>query len=107
MIRELKAHHENRRESIRENHSDIYNDFEHIQSELTAIAAELDMLTDHHVTLDANFSKFGYSAQLRTLDVEEQAVSSSAASSFSDGSEAPKQAGMNIKFWKRPVVRQY
>ncbi|KAG4419008.1 hypothetical protein IFR04_007869 [Cadophora malorum] len=107
MIRELKAHHENRRESIRENHSDIYNDFEHIQSELTAIAAELDMLTDHHVTLDANFSKFGYSAHLRTLDVEDRAGSSSGASSFSDGSEASNQAGMNMKFWKRPVVRQY
>ncbi|KAL2061019.1 hypothetical protein VTL71DRAFT_9071 [Oculimacula yallundae] len=107
VIRELKAHHESRRASIRENHTEIYNDFEHIESELTAIAAELNMLTDHHVTLDANFSKFGYSAHLRTLDVEDQPASSSGASSLSELSETSKQAGMNIKFWKRPVVRQY
>ncbi|KAG4435821.1 hypothetical protein IFR05_008680 [Cadophora sp. M221] len=107
VIRELKAHHESRRASIRENHTEIYNDFEHIESELAAIAAELDMLTDHHVTLDANFSKFGYSAHLRTLDSEDQAASSSGASSFSELSEASKQPGMNVKFWKRPVVRQY
>ncbi|KAK0102068.1 hypothetical protein ONS96_006032 [Cadophora gregata f. sp. sojae] len=75
--------------------------------QLTAIAAELDSLTDHHVTLDANFSKFGYSAHLRTLDLKDQPALSSGASSFSDVSEAFKQAGMNMKFWKRPVVRQY
>ncbi|KAE8452640.1 hypothetical protein EG329_013899 [Mollisiaceae sp. DMI_Dod_QoI] len=109
-IRELQAHHESRRASIRETHSDIYHDFEHIRSELDAISAELDQLTDHHVTLDANFSKFGYSAHLRTIDVENPSTPGSEDSGFGELSgdwNMARQAGMNIKFWKLPVVRQY
>jgi low temperature requirement protein LtrA len=109
-IRELQSHHEGRRTSIREKHSDIYNEFEQIKSELDALSAELDLITDHHVTLDANFSKFGYSAHLRTIDIENPSFSGSESSGFSALSEDGKvaqQAGMNLKFWKRPVVRQY
>jgi low temperature requirement protein LtrA len=111
-IRELQAHHEGRRVSIREKHSDIYNEFEHIKSELDAISAELDLLTDHHVTLDANFSKFGYNAHLRTTDPDDPSTNrrGSGNSSFSELSEdwlTARQAGVNLKFWKRPVVRQY
>lgn len=109
-IRELQAHHESRRLSIREKHSDIYNEFEHIKTELDAISTELNLLTDHHVTLDANFSKFGYSAHLRTIDVEDPSTLGSENSGFDELSEdwkMARQAGMNLKFWKRPVVRQY
>lgn len=109
-IRELQAHHERRRVSIREKHGDIYNEFEHIKSELDAISVELDLLTDHHVTLDANFSKFGYSAHLRTIDVETPSTPGPESSTFSELSEdwkLARQTGMNLKFWKRPVVRQY
>ncbi|KAG0649315.1 hypothetical protein D0Z07_4599 [Hyphodiscus hymeniophilus] len=106
IIRELKTHHEGRRVSIREKHSAVYTEFEHIKTELDAISAELDLLTDHHVTLDANFSKFGYDAHLRTIDVED--TSESTISKFDEPSgDMAGQVGMKLKFWKRPVVRQY
>jgi low temperature requirement protein LtrA len=95
---------------MREKHSDVYNEFEHVKSELDAISAELDLLTDHHVTLDANFSKFGYSAHLRTIDVEDSSYPEFRSSSFSESSDdwkMARQPGMDLKFWKRPVVRQY
>jgi low temperature requirement protein LtrA len=68
------------------------------------------MLTEHEVALDANFSKFGYSAHLRTKDVD------SSSSSFAEGHSSHQQpkdwsnsreSEQRLKFWKRPVVRQY
>jgi len=68
------------------------------------------MLTEHEVALDANFSKFGYSAHLRTKDVD------SSSSSFAEGHSSHQQpkdwsnsreSEQCLKFWKRPVVRQY
>jgi hypothetical protein len=88
----------------------IYNDFEHIKSELDAISAELNQLTEHHVTLDANFSKFRYSAHLRTKDVEAPTILTTenpGFDAFSEDWKAGRRPGLNMKFWRRPVVRQY
>ena len=64
------------------------------------------MLTDHGVALDANFSKFGYSAHLRTKD--DSGTSSpngdDDASSISRHQDRTAEA---LKFWKRPTIRQY
>jgi low temperature requirement protein LtrA len=68
------------------------------------------MLTEHEVALDANFSKFGYSAHLRTKDVD------SSSSSLAEGQGSRQtlhdwsnshESDQRLKFWKRPVVRQY
>jgi hypothetical protein len=63
-IRELHAHHEHHRDSLRNRHGEIYDEFEHVRQELDALSTELHMLTEHGVALDANFSKYGYSAHL-------------------------------------------
>jgi len=67
VIRELHAHQERQHESIRSRHREIVDEFEHVKAELDALSTELHMLTEHGVALDANFSKFGYSAHLSML----------------------------------------
>lgn len=102
-IRELQEFHQKRRDSLREEHGDVYEQFENVKRELDLLSNELHMITDHGVSLDANFSKFGYSANLRTKDESETSSQNSERSSVArhhDRSAEP------IKFWKRPVVRQ-
>ncbi|KAL2041084.1 hypothetical protein N7G274_006028 [Stereocaulon virgatum] len=105
-VRELHTHHEQRREHLRNTHGNFYDEVEHVKTELDILANELHQLTDHGVSLDANFSKFGYDAHIRTRDPD------SSASSFSEHHEkrdwdAERRKGKSVKFWARPVVRQY
>lgn len=63
-MREIHAHHEQEQHRLRSTHGDAYDDFEFVRAELDALAEELHNLTDHTVNLDANFSKYGYSAHI-------------------------------------------
>lgn len=65
------------------------------------------MLTDHAVSLDANFSKYGYSAHLRTYDTD-SAPASSASSFVHDADshekkdwEAERRNGRIMKIYKK------
>ncbi|MCJ1230263.1 hypothetical protein MMC12_006935 [Toensbergia leucococca] len=109
-IREIHAHHEGRRKDLRQNHSDLYDTFEHIHNELNALNAELHTLSEHNIAFDANFSRYGYSARIRTR--EPDGPDSSASSTRSTSHEkrnwdAERQQGRTMTFYKRPVVRQY
>lgn len=64
MVREIHGHHEQRRRELQETHGIIYDDFENVHTQLNALSAELNALTEHGVALDANFSKYGYDAHL-------------------------------------------
>jgi low temperature requirement protein LtrA len=69
------------------------------------------MVSSHAVQLDASFSKYGYSAHLRTKD----SSPSSAASMHSSENElfdkeawaAERKLGTTMRFYQKPVVRQY
>lgn len=63
-MREIHAFHENRRHNLRTQHGHIYDEFELVKAELDTLADELLHLSDRGVTLDANFSKFGYDAHI-------------------------------------------
>jgi low temperature requirement protein LtrA len=103
-IRELHSHHESRRNTLREKHGEIYDQFETVKTELDLLSEELHNLTEHGVALDANFSKFGYSAHLRTKDVGEDFASEDDHSSIKHHQDRKAEA---LKFFKRPVIRQY
>lgn len=69
------------------------------------------MVSSHAVQLDANFSKYGYSAHLRTKD---SSPASSAASLNSDAElfdketwDAERKLGSTMRFYQKPIVRQY
>ena len=104
-IRDLHSHHQNEQERLKDEHPEVFQKFEHVRSELDVLNAELHMLTDHSVALDASFDKFGYAAHLRTTDDSEtsslNSEHSNAAQKSLDRSAAP------LRFFKRPVVRQY
>ena len=66
------------------------------------------MITEHGLALDANFSKFGYSAHLRTKDDDSSENSVSGDRSESGSIDFTKRDNAPVlKFWRRPVVRQY
>lgn len=110
-IRQIHAHHEHRHQTLKSKHSDIYEEFEAVREDLDVLSEELNNLSDHGVSLDANFSKYGYDAHIRTREPtsSENSISDSRRSS-SVGKrdwDAELRNGTAIKFYRRPVVRQY
>lgn len=83
-----------------------------MRAELEALGSELHMLTDHAVSLDANFSKYGYSAHLRSYDHSEPGSSRSSISGFHDPDhekkdwDAEKRNGRIMKVYKK-VCRNF
>ena len=102
-VREIHALHEQRRSNLRDQYAHIYDEFEHVRAELDVMSEELHFLTDHAVSLDANFSKFGYDAHIRTRDPDSSANSVSEKHDW----DAERKRGEALRFWRKPVVRQY
>ena len=78
-LKRAHSHHEQRRQTLRDQHGEVYDEFENVRAELDILGSELHMLTDHAVSLDANFSKYGYSAHLRTYDDDSTPTSSASS----------------------------
>lgn len=97
-LRQAHSHHESKRDALKAKHGEAYDEFENVKAELDALGSELHMLTDHSVALDANFSKYGYSAHLRTYD-DGSAPGSSASSinGFHDPDHEKKDWGKEKK----------
>ena len=110
-LRRAHSHHEERREALRARLGDDYDEFENVRAELDVLGSELHMLTDHAVALDANFSKYGYSAHLRTYDDHSPGGGSSASSisGFHDPDhekkdwEAERRNGRVMKVYKKVI----
>jgi hypothetical protein len=83
-LKRAHSHHEQRRKTLRDRHGETYDEFENVRTELDALGSELNALTEQTVALDANFSKYGYSAHLRTYD-DEESPSLSRKSSMASG----------------------
>ena len=49
VIRELHAHHEARRESLRQEHGSVFEQFEKVREDLDHLARELNQMSDHGV----------------------------------------------------------
>ncbi|KAH8820490.1 bacterial low temperature requirement A protein-domain-containing protein [Xylogone sp. PMI_703] len=112
-LRKAHSHHEERREELRQQHGPTFDEFEQVRSQLDMLGSELHMLTDHAVSLDANFSKYGYAAHLRTYDDESTPGSSASSLHKHDTNhekkdwEAERRNAKIMKIWKKPTVRQY
>ncbi|CAD6585343.1 MAG: hypothetical protein ASARMPRED_002140 [Alectoria sarmentosa] len=107
-LRELHTYHEGRKEHLRSKHGQLYDEFELVKSELDTLADELLHLSDHGVALNANFTKFGYDAHIRTKDPDSStsSLSGDRSSSHRDW-EAERRNGQALKFYKKPTIRQY
>jgi hypothetical protein len=90
-------------------HGEAFDEFENVRLELDQISAELHSLTDHAVQLDANFSKYGYSAHLRTYDGDSTPASSASSISGQQHDpdhekkdwEAERRNGRIMKIYKK------
>jgi len=107
-LRHVHSHYDERREMLRVKHGPDYDEFENVRAELDQLSSELHMLSDHAVQLDANFSKYGYSAHLRTYDDHTPPGSSaSSISGFHDPDhekkdwESEKRNGRIMKLYKK------
>lgn len=65
------------------------------------------MISEHAVQLDANFSKYGYSAHLRTRDSGEEDNLSRDSSFDKDTWHAGRKLGQTMRFYQKPIARQY
>jgi low temperature requirement protein LtrA len=79
---------------------------------MDALSNELHMISEHAVQLDASFSKYGYSARLRTKDASDESTSTSLygenSSSFDKAQwDAERKLGETMRFYQKPIVRQY
>ena len=111
-LRAAQNHHEDRRESLRVEHQEVYERFADVHAELDALSYELDRVTTHGVSLEAHFSKFGYDAQIKTYDDESSPGASGTTTPSSMKSGKDSGAGVKcyakpLKLFKVPVVRQY
>lgn len=107
-LRQSRDHHEGRRSHLRRQHGPAFEEWEHVHAQLNNVTAELENLDNSNSDLSANFSKFGYDANLRTYDEGKSPLASSAASIDSEKTtwDDPRP-GETIKLIKRPVVKQW
>ncbi|EME89255.1 uncharacterized protein MYCFIDRAFT_213586 [Pseudocercospora fijiensis CIRAD86] len=112
-LREAQSHHEDRRESLRMQHREVYDRFADIHNELDALSNELDRVTSHGVALEAHFNRFGYNANVRSYDDEDESPSASGSatphSSMHEKQQSPCERGFAtpLRLFKIPTLRQY
>lgn len=115
-LRHAHTHHEGRRRRLQERHAEVYEQFADVQGELDALNVELNRVTDHGVSMDAHFDRFGYSAHIRSYDDEDSPAMSgsttpnrrnSSSSRRGGGSAAEKGFAAPLKLFQTPVMRQY
>lgn len=109
-LRRAHTHHERRRADMQAQYANIYDEWERLREDLDHVSSELHLITDHAVSLDANFSKYGYSAHLKTYD-DTPSGQSSIYGEESDHDhkdwDAERTKGRVFRLYKKPVVRQY
>jgi Bacterial low temperature requirement A protein (LtrA) len=108
-LRQVHEHHEDRRRMFRAKDPKAWDEMENVRIQLDVLSAELHNATAHNVQLDANFTKYGYSANLRTKD----SPNASSANSLHDSEhesrdwDAERHKGTTIMLWRKPNVRQF
>ncbi|CAK7271482.1 hypothetical protein SEPCBS119000_004630 [Sporothrix epigloea] len=72
VLEESQTHHRSLREALKEKYgADILDEWDRVTADYNRVSSELQQLADHSASLGHNFSKFGYSARLRTFGNDE------------------------------------
>ncbi|QIW97093.1 hypothetical protein AMS68_002611 [Peltaster fructicola] len=110
-LRQTHTHHENKRQELQEKHAEVYNQFANVQGELDALNTELNRMTEHGVSLNAHFDRWGFSAHIKSYDEDDSPGRSGTTtprrSSTLTGTTTTEQQGATLKLFKTPVLRQY
>ncbi|KAK6361117.1 hypothetical protein TWF730_004864 [Orbilia blumenaviensis] len=94
-LNDSKKYHLELKDALRSKHPELFEEMERIQVHMEELSTELHTLTQHDVHLEANFGKFGYSANLRTHMPDKTSP------------KEEQETSTVIRVWKRPVIRQY
>ncbi|CAK7198978.1 hypothetical protein SEUCBS139899_001646 [Sporothrix eucalyptigena] len=71
-LEESQAHHRSLREELKAKYgAEILEEWDRVTADFNHVSSELEQLADHSASLGHNFSKFGYSATLRTFGGDE------------------------------------
>ncbi|KAK6351641.1 hypothetical protein TWF718_004795 [Orbilia javanica] len=94
-LHDSKKYHTGLKDALRSKHPEIFEEMEKLQAHMEELSSEIHALTQYDVHLEANFGKFGYSANLRTHMPDKKVH------------EEKEETSAVIRVWKRPVIRQY
>ena len=107
-LKEAHRHHESHVEQLRNEHGELFTKFETVRGTLDNLSNELDRIDSHGLSLDAHFSKFGYDANIKTYDDDDEESESRPPGSSRTSSIAGNETGYKpLKLFNVPVVRQY
>jgi hypothetical protein len=110
-LRQAQDLHASQRAKLRERHGAAFDEWEDVHNRLTRVMTELDRLQNQTSGLNANFSKFGYGAELRTYDGDTPGLSPQDSRarrpSGNAGGGGEERLGETVKLFKKPVVRQW
>ncbi|KAG4430854.1 hypothetical protein IFR05_013670 [Cadophora sp. M221] len=103
-LRSSQEHFEQGLKDFRIRHRDAYDEFDALRSRLDAIKSEMAKVSYRTAPLDANFSKYGYSAYLRTYNAGKILEQS--------GNERrdwylDRWTGKVRQLYEKPIIRQY
>ncbi|KIH91560.1 hypothetical protein SPBR_01379 [Sporothrix brasiliensis 5110] len=71
-LEECQAHHRSQRDTLRAKYGpEMLAEWDRVTADFNNVSTELEKLADHSASLGHNFSKFGYSATLRTFGGDE------------------------------------
>lgn len=100
-LRSAHRRYEERLEELKQMYGETYNIIYSALAELDALGSELHMASDHSVSLDGNFSKYGYSAHLRSHN-DDQSQSAPPVGKFPD-----EKKDWGSDRWKGKVLKIY
>lgn len=107
-LRHNHAHFEEQHHRLKQENPALIVEFERVLRQLDELSSELHLISEHAVQLDANFSKYGYSAHLRTRNSGDGDGASIGDSAFDRETwHAGRKLGETMRFYQKPIVRQY
>ncbi|KAG9037938.1 hypothetical protein FRB95_003331 [Tulasnella sp. JGI-2019a] len=135
-LRKAAQHHARKTELLRARHPETFAELDNVQRDFDHLSKELSKLTDRPVELEANFSRFGYAAHIRTHEQRrastEEGEGEGGGKPFENGDPEKEDIGpekmlhdrvpsvpegcrgkkrrknrTTMKLYKAPVLRQY
>ncbi|KAG8884560.1 hypothetical protein FRB97_003856 [Tulasnella sp. 331] len=126
-LQESVQHHTRKREDLRTQHPEIFAELDNVQREIDHLSKELGKHTSRPVELEANFSRFGYAAHIRThksrVESDDERDDTHKAEKKGDETtvndalpiedvcmipgKRRKKHRVTMKVYKKPVLRQY
>jgi len=93
-LRDARDHHKSKSQQLQNEYPEAISRYERIRLELDELSKDLNELSPtRNVHLEANFGKFGYSANIKQRVIKKK--------------EGEIEGSTTMKIYKAPIIRQY